>query len=99
MSRNPTISMSKFNQPTTVLLVSSINSLDSITDSDDLDEIINEEPENMVTFYRQDRSTLFPRVGRSDTRRMNRLKRILMNNPGFTNGSPKRAVRIVRYGK
>ncbi|CAH8543237.1 unnamed protein product [Schistosoma mattheei] len=81
------------------VLVSSINSLDSITDSDDLDEIINEEPENMVTFYRQDRSTLFPRVGRSDTRRMNRLKRILMNNPGFTNGSPKRAVRIVRYGK
>ncbi|CAI2729759.1 unnamed protein product [Schistosoma spindalis] len=81
------------------VLVSSINSLDSITDSDDLDEIINEEPENMVTFYRQDRSTLFPRVGRSDTRRMNKLRRMLMNNPSFAIGSPKRAVRIVRYGK
>ncbi|XP_018651644.1 hypothetical protein Smp_172630 [Schistosoma mansoni] len=52
-----------------LLFVSSINSLDSITDSDDLDDIINEEPENMVTFYRQDRSTLFPRVGRSDTKK------------------------------
>ncbi|CAH8582379.1 unnamed protein product [Schistosoma rodhaini] len=81
------------------VLVSSINSLDSITDSDDLDDIINEEPENMVTFYRQDRSTLFPRVGRSDTKKMNRLRQILMNNPNFANDSPKRAVRIVRYGK
>ncbi|KAH8870266.1 hypothetical protein KSF78_0005842 [Schistosoma japonicum] len=83
-----------------ILLTSTINPLDRIHDSDYLDEIINEEPENIQTFYREDRSTLFPRVGRSDQSRVNRrMRRIMMNNPKISLISPKHTVRIMPYEK
>ncbi|KAK4470164.1 hypothetical protein MN116_005745 [Schistosoma mekongi] len=82
------------------VLTSTINPLDRIHDSDYLDEIINEEPENIQTFYRDDRSTLFPRVGRSDQSKLNkRIRRILMNNPKISLVSPKRTIQIMPYEK
>ncbi|CAH8512244.1 unnamed protein product [Schistosoma turkestanicum] len=81
------------------VIVSTINPLDNIPDSVYPDDILNEEPENMENFYRQDRSTLFPRVGRSHTGRLNRLRRILTKNSNFAVDSRERAVRSMHYGE
>nr|CAH8855564.1 unnamed protein product [Trichobilharzia regenti] len=73
------------------------NCLKHIQDSEPLYEALNDEPENIDTFSREERSKSFPRVGRSYVSNANRLRRILMNNPTLLIGEPKRSVRLMRY--
>ncbi|CAH8545326.1 unnamed protein product [Heterobilharzia americana] len=81
------------------LCASITNCLNSIPDNDYWNEILDEDEDNMETFDREERSTLFPRVGRSYKNTARKLRRILTSIPTRSVDQPKRAIRIMRYRK